>query len=289
MREFNFEISKNDAGREILSVLSADLHCSSNIISKMKHGEYILVNGKRENVRYHLKEGDSLKIIIPSEGQGNIQPNPDVRFKVIYEDEDILAVEKPADIPTHPSMHHFTDTLANGIVAYIDDRDFTFRAVNRLDRETSGVVLLAKNMLSAHLLSQAVKERRVTKIYQAILTGIPPETEGEITAPIAREKESIITRCVRDDGRFAKTKYKVIKKKGKLALLEVEPVTGRTHQIRVHFAHIGCPLLADGLYGKRIEGERTRLHCSKMEFTHPISGEKMVVTSKPPADFDLFD
>lgn len=286
MREFVFKIQQD--GIEILNLLTHELHCSANIISKMKQGEYILVNGKRENVRCRLKSGDELKVIIPSAGAGQIEQNPEIKFGILYEDEDILIAEKPADLPTHPSMHHFTDTLANGVVAYLNDSSFTFRAVNRLDRETSGVVLIAKNMLSAHLLSLAVKERRIKKIYRAITCGVPKECSGVIKAPIAREIESIITRCVREDGQYAETHYKLLKEKSRLALLEVEPITGRTHQIRVHFAHIGCPLLGDGLYGERIEGERTRLHCYKMEFIHPITGEFISAVSDLPKDFDIF-
>lgn len=287
MREFDFDIDESMTGREIYTVLSRELHCSANIISKMKQGDYIMVNGARQTVRYRLKQGEKLKIIIPTMGRGNVEPNSSITFDVLYEDEDILAVDKPANTPTHPSIHHFCDTLANGVVAYLNDDDFTFRAVNRLDRETSGVVLIAKNMLAAHILSETVKNREIQKEYAAICVGTPSKAVGEITAPIARERESIITRCVRADGSFAKTEYRTVKSNGELTLLEVKPLTGRTHQIRVHFAYIGCPLYGDGLYGEKIEGERTRLHCSKMSFCHPISGKVITVESPLPQDFGI--
>ena len=285
MREFRFVADGELAGKEILTVLTSILGCSSNIVSKLKQGEYILVNGKQENVRYRLLGNDELLIKIPSEKSENIVSNSSVSFGILYEDEDILVVDKPSGIPTHPSIHHYGDTLANGVMAYINDEDFTFRAVNRLDSETSGIVLIAKNMLSAHILSKAVADRKIEKIYRAITVGVPTDDKGEIIAPIAREMESIITRCVRDDGQYAHTEFEVLKKGDGIALLEVRPITGRTHQIRVHFSHIGYPLFGDALYGEKIEGERTRLHCYKMRFYHPITKELIEIVSELPEDF----
>ncbi len=290
MREFRFVADGELVGKEILTVLTSILGCSSNIVSKLKQGEYILVNGKQENVRYRLLENDELVINIPSEKSENIVSNGSVSFGILFEDEDILVVDKPFGIPTHPSIHHYDDTLANGVMAYINDEDFTFRAVNRLDRETSGIVLIAKNMLSAHILSKAVADRKIEKIYRAVTVGVPGDEKGEIIAPIAREMESIITRCVRDDGQYAHTEYEVLKKGDGIALLDVRPITGRTHQIRVHFSHIGYPLFGDVVYGEKIEGERTRLHCYKMSFYHPITKELIEIISELPDDFKkLFD
>lgn len=285
-RKFSFEITKDFDSKEIKTLLEMELRCSSNIISKLKKGDYVLLNGKRATVRQKLTSGDVLEIILPSEKSDNIVPNGDIKFGILFEDEDILVVDKPAGVPTHPSINHYSDTLANGIMHYMGG-NFTFRAVNRLDRETSGVVLVAKNILSAHLLSEQVKEREIVKRYFAITENIPKEDSGVIDAPIARECESIIKRCVRLDGKESRTNYRVLKKNKDFALVTAEPVTGRTHQIRVHFSFVGCPLYGDVMYGSKVKGERVRLHCGELTFKHPITLKPMTVKAKPPEDFDF--
>ncbi len=286
-REFTFNIDSKYSEKEIKWFLENVLECSSNIISKLKQGDYILLNGKRENVRKRLSTGDVLRIIIPQDTSENILPNPDIKFGILYEDEDILVVDKPSGVPTHPSIHHYTDTLANGVAAYINNPNFTFHPVNRLDRETGGVVLLAKNTLAAHLLSKQLREQKIKKTYYAITKNCPPKNETKIIAPIAREEESIIKRCIRDNGKYAETLYEVIKDRGDYALVLATPITGRTHQIRVHFSHIGCPLVGDRLYGTATENGRTMLHCQSLRFIHPITKKKMKITSPIPADFDI--
>lgn len=286
-RKFTFNINDDYNNKEIIWVLENILHCSSNIITKLKKGDFIILNGKRVTVREKIFSEDVLEIILPSENSGNILPNADIKFKILYEDEDLLVVDKPSGIPTHPSINHYTDTLANGVMNYFGS-DFTFRAVNRLDRETGGAVLIAKNILSAHILSQQVKNREVEKIYYAVTEGIPEKESGIISAPIAREQKSIIKRCVREDGRSAETIYKILKKNKEYALVMAEPVTGRTHQIRVHFSYIGCPLFGDRLYGSGKINERVRLHCKKLVFRHPFSNERITVESDIPADFNVF-
>lgn len=283
-RRFYFKIDEEFSGREVISLLERKLKCSKNIITKLKKGEYILLNGRRVTVREILNAGDELEIILPIEPSENILPNGEIPFRILYEDEDILVVDKPAGVPTHPSINHYQDTLANGVKAYLGD-DFTFRAVNRLDRDTSGVVLIAKNMLSCHILSDAVKNHAVQKTYCAICHGVPKESKGIIDLPIKREKESIIKRCVDSGGKVAKTEYRVEKQEGKFSLLTARPITGRTHQIRVHFAHIGCPLFGDRLYGSDVENERVRLHCKSMEFVHPITQKAMKISAELPDDF----
>ena len=283
-RRFYFKIDEEFSGREVISLLERKLKCSKNIITKLKKGEYILLDGRRVTVREILNAGDELEIFLPIEPSENILPNREIPFSFLYEDEDILVVDKPAGVPTHPSINHYQDTLANGVKAYLGD-DFTFRAVNRLDRDTSGVVLIAKNMLSCHILSDAVKNHAVQKTYCAICHGVPKESKGIIDLPIKREKESIIKRCVDSGGKVAKTEYRVEKQEGKFSLLTALPITGRTHQIRVHFAHIGCPLFGDRLYGSDVENERVRLHCISIEFVHPITQKAMKISAELPDDF----
>lgn len=285
-RNFVFNIDERLQNKEIKCILENELQCSANIISKLKQGEYILLNNKHATVRKKVMVGDKLEIILPDDKSNNIVKNPEIKFQILFEDEDVLVVDKPANIPTHPSINHYTDTLANGVMNYFDG-EFMFRAVNRLDRETSGVVLIAKNILSAHLLSEQVKNRKITKIYYAITENVPKQECGEINAPIARETESIIKRCVREGGKESRTIFEILKKNDKNALVMAEPVTGRTHQIRVHFSHIGCPLFGDIMYGSKEENERVRLHCKKLIFNHPLTNKCMEIDSKLPNDFNI--
>ncbi len=286
-RRFVFRIDEDYDGKDIKALLCNHLRCSSNIISRLKKGEYIKLNGEHATVRKQLSAGDELVIIIPEEKNENILPNPDIGVSVLYEDEDILVVNKQACIATHPSVKHYDDTLANGVANYVKDKNFTFRAVNRLDRQTSGIVIIAKNMLSAHLLGEQIKTGKIKKVYYAVCEGIPRVKKGRISAPIARESESIIKRCVSEKGKESTTLYETIKEHNGMALVKAEPVTGRTHQIRVHLSHIGCPIYGDDMYGSVHAGERVRLHCKDIFFTHPITGADMHVECDFPEDFNI--
>jgi len=188
-----------------------------------------------------------------------LEPNPDPEIPVIFENEDIVIFDKPSGIPVHPSIKHQGDTLGN-YFAYLYP-NLTFRAVNRLDCNTSGLCAVAKNSYGASHYQGIIK-----KTYYAVAEGITPES-GIIDAPIAREKESIITRCVREDGQKAVTHYKRLLFNKDYSLLRINLETGRTHQIRVHFAYIGHPLAGDNLYGGKIDIiNRQALHCGIMEF-----------------------
>lgn len=198
-------------------------------------------------------------IILNLSDEKFLDPNPELKACIIFENEDIVIFDKPAGMPVHPSIRHQGDTLGN-YFAYLYP-DLTFRAINRLDCNTSGLCAVAKNSYGASHYQGIIK-----KIYYAAAEGITPEY-GTINAPIAREQESIIKRCVRDDGQYAVTHYKRILFNQKYSLLEINLETGRTHQIRVHFSHIGYPLAGDDLYGGKCGIiDRQALHCGKMEF-----------------------
>lgn len=286
MREFILTVGNDFQGHDIKFILINHWGFSGSLITALKKGDSILLNGKKEFVNKVVSPGDVLKITLPEMASENIVPN-DIPLSVLYEDEDILAVNKPADMPTHPSIGHFEGTLANAVMYYYRHVPFTFRAITRLDRDTSGVVLIAKNIVAADRLSKSLIECSFEKEYMAVCVGVPPAKTGIIDAPIKREKEGIIKRCIDQNGKPSLTQYEVMKEKNGLSLIKLYPKTGRTHQLRLHLSHIGTPILGDFLYGTEIPGERTRLHCNTLRFPHPFSGKVMEITAPLPEDMKL--
>ncbi len=285
LRKIEFKITADLSGAEVKQILYKSLSLSSKLIRKLKtYEDGILLNYNKVTVSHKVFEGDILTVNIKDEASLNIVPN-DIPLDIVYEDEDILAVNKPYNMPTHPSINHYEGTLANGVMNYYKDKDFAFRAVNRLDRDTTGIVLIAKNRYSAEFLSRQIRNGEIKKTYLAICMGVPKPYDGVIDAPIKRKEDSVITRVVAYDGQYAKTGYSVIKSENGCSLVKLNPETGRTHQIRVHMAHIGHPLYGDFIYGEEIEGERTRLHCRALSFYHPVKEEIMTLTADVPDDF----
>ena len=286
LREFILTVGDDFSGQSIKYILTNYWEFSGNLITQLKKDDGILLNGKKEFVNKTVTKGDVLKINLPQDNSENIVPN-NIPLDVLYEDDDILVVNKPANMPTHPSIGHFEGTLANAVMHYFRSVPFTFRAITRLDRDTSGVVLLAKNIVSADRLSKSLIKNEIEKEYVALSVGMPSPKSGRISAPIKREKEGIIKRCIAPDGKPAVTDYEVIFEKDGLSLVRLFPKTGRTHQLRLHLAHIGTPIYSDFLYGEEIDGERTRLHCRCLTFPHPFSGEMMKIEAPLPDDMKL--
>lgn len=278
MREIIFKIDDKNSGLMIRDFLR-NFGVSSALLTKLKQDENgIKLNGKFAKAIEVLKSGDNLTVNIKNSGK---MPEKfeceDV--KVAYNDEDILVLNKPPLMPVHESRNHRGDTLANVAACYMES-DCAFRAVYRLDRDTSGLVLIAKNELAASKLAGKIK-----KDYYAVVSG-KFDGEGTIDLPIRRVQESIIERGVFDDGERAVTHYEAIKTDGESTLLKLNLETGRTHQIRVHFSHLGVPLLGDTLYGGSCEKiNRQALHCKTIYFTHPITHEKITVDCDFPKDF----
>ena len=250
-RIFEYTISPTDAPCTVGEFLKQKGYSRQIIIHLKKTENGILRNGVWAYVRTQLFPGDSLKITLVEENASeNILPVP-IEPEIVYEDEDLVVVNKPFDMPVHPSIHNYDNTLANAMAYYYQQQGetFIFRCINRLDRDTTGLLILAKNALSASILSTAMKNRQIHRTYQAVVSQIPAPLAGTIDAPIARKEASAIERCVDfEKGERAVTHYKVLKTKGSLALVELSLETGRTHQIRVHMDYIGCPLLGDYLY-----------------------------------------
>lgn len=268
----------------IRDIMRKDLGLSSGLIKKLKtYDDGIVLNGVRVNTDRVVSLGDELTFVIHDDTSDNIVA-ADIELKILYEDDDVIALNKPRNLPTHPSQNHYEDTLANGLMNYYSGLNFTFRAITRLDKDTSGVVLVAKNPYSAQILGNDMKNKKIKKEYVAVVNGIPEPSDGRISAPIRREKESVITRCVAQDGKEAVTDYKAEKSFGRYSLVRLNPLTGRTHQLRVHMSYIGTPIYGDDLYGAPQKDEATRLHCRKLVFIHPSSKKEMTVVAPLPDD-----
>ncbi|GAB5082269.1 RluA family pseudouridine synthase [Hominimerdicola sp. 21CYCFAH17_S] len=252
---------------------------SRRLITSLKRTENgITRDGKTIRTIDRIKAGD--EIILNERDLKTLEPNSALNVPVLYEDCDLVVFDKPPLMPVHPSVKHQGDTLGNFFAARYPG--IAFRPVNRLDRDTSGCVICAKSRYGAAKLQKSFE-----KTYYAVCCGFPPK-EGRIDAPIARERESIIKRQVSPDGQRAVTNYRIIVRSDKYSLAEIRLETGRTHQIRVHFAYIGCPLAGDDMYGGSMEDyTRQALHCASVSFEHPISGEKITVSSKLPDNFSL--
>lgn len=278
MREIIFKIDDKNSGLMIRDFLR-NFGVSSALLTKLKQDENgIKLNGKFAKAIEILKSGDNLTVNIKNSGKMP-EKFECKNVKVAYNDEDILVLNKPPLMPVHESRNHRGDTLANVAACYMES-DCAFRAVYRLDRDTSGLVLIAKNELAASKLAGKIK-----KDYYAVVSG-KFEGRGTIDLPIRRVQESIIERGVFDDGERAVTHYEAIKTDGENTLLKLNLETGRTHQIRVHFSHLGAPLLGDTLYGGSCEKiNRQALHCKTIYFTHPITHEKITVDCDFPNDF----
>lgn len=253
---------------------------------KFKGGS-ILVNGEPVNVRYKLLLEDRLTVIFPQENpsfQGE-----DIPLTILFEDDFLLVVTKPPGMNTIPSREHPTGSLANALVGYYEKMGIlaTSHIVTRLDRDTSGIVLIAKHRHVHHLFSLMQRKGQVKRTYEALAGGLISHDCGTIRASIGRKADSIIEREVREDGQFACTHYRVLRRYPGYSHIKLDLETGRTHQIRVHMSYLGHPLLGDDLYGGDITLlDRQALHCKHINFIHPFSREEMNFTAPLPADIN---
>ena len=263
---------------------------SAALIRRLRHTEQsILKNGSPVYTTYRLDEGDSLAVTLPEEhGSENIVPVP-MDLDIRYEDRDLLVVNKAAGVPIHPSQGNHDNTLANGIAWYLGEKGeaATYRAINRLDRDTTGLLILARHALSACMLSEMVRTHAIRRCYLAAASGLVPP-EGVIDAPIARTCDSTIERCVDfERGDSARTHYRTLcyNRDTDCSLVELRLETRRTHQIRVHMKHIGHPLPGDFLYNPdyRLIG-RQALHSWQLDFIHPIKKEPLHFEAPLPED-----
>lgn len=286
-RTLHYTISTEYNGQHLLSFLKHKNY-SSQIITHLKRTENgILLNGEWGRVRDILHTGDELTIqLIEDVSSENIVPS-NLPLEIIYEDEDLLIVNKAANTPIHPSQGNYDNTLANAVAYYYQQKGetFTYRCINRLDRDTTGLLIIAKHMYSASVLSEMVAKHEIHREYLAIATGEVPET-GTIIAPIGRVDGSTIERHVDEThGDYACTHYKRLTYNNGYSLVSLKLETGRTHQIRVHMKHIGHPLPGDFLYNPDYSAiKRQALHSHKLNFKHPISGTLLEFVADLPND-----
>lgn len=262
-------------------------------LKKLHNG--IMLNGENVTVAVTVKCGDVLTLALEDRED---EMNPFVTAEgempeIVYEDESVIAVNKPYGMPTHTSHGHRDDSLANSVCAYYAKKGqpFVFRAVNRLDLDTSGVVLIAKNRYYANILSRSMENGEFSKKYLAILDGDIPKS-GEVDGYISREGESIIKRTVSatetEGSDYSLTRYERIYASNGVSVVSAMPVTGRTHQLRVHFSSIGAPIYGDTMYGKSSELiGRQALHAYELTFPSPITGETITVKADIPSDMKM--
>ena len=304
----DFTISSTYDGRPLRSYLNGELHLSTRLLRALKqHPRGMCLNGEHATVRAVLHTGDLLHLAIeeitPSQPGIILPVAPTVPLPILYEDEDVIVCAKPPYMPTHPSHGHFTDTLANALAAYELQKGrtepFVFHPVNRLDRNTSGIVLVARHALAAQRLGEAMARGQIKKTYLALLRGVPTPPKGRITTGIRRAEQSIILRQVTPLGApgaaDAQTDYRLLHtfpspalpSQMPLSLVCAMPLTGRTHQLRLHFAHIGTPILGDDWYGDGILPgvlERHALHSYQLTFPHPRTHEAVTLHAPLPPD-----
>lgn len=290
-RIFEYQTLPADSGMTIEAYLRARGY-SRHILTHLKRTvNGICKNGEWAYTNQRLAAGDLLTVTLLEEASSeNIVPVP-MPLSIVYEDEDLMVIDKPADTPIHPSINNHENTLANGIAWYFSSRNipFVYRCINRLDRDTTGLLILAKHMYSAALLSRMSVNREIHREYLAIAAGSVPES-GRIDAPIARRDGSAIERCVdHASGERAVTHFHRVKEQDGFSLVRLKLETGRTHQIRVHMCYIGHPLAGDFLYcsdfpeaQKRMQ--RQALHSHSLHFSHPITQKELHFTSPLPQD-----
>lgn len=278
-RKLIYTITQSHNGQTVEKYLKSQGYSSANITAIKKMPQNVLINGTWVHMNHQLTINDELTVNIHEDISSEKIPPVKMDLDIIYEDEDIIVINKPAGLSIHPSLNHYEDSLANGLAYYFESQNkpFIFRCANRLDKNTSGLTVIAKHLVSANILSTQVKDRLLSREYYAIVKGSLPQKEGSIDAPIGRIDDSIITRQVDfSSGQPAITHYQVIEEKNGHSLLAIHLETGRTHQIRVHMKYIGYPLIGDYLYNPDFEYmTRQALHSHRLCFMHPITGQPL--------------
>lgn len=285
-------IHKQWAGMSVQDLCRTVWHVSKKLVHELRMEKAVKVNGQPANWISHLQVGDEIEITLPVENNENENPSP-LPFDVLFEDEHLLIANKPAGMATHPNDQHDFKTLVNAVAFYLQKQgDFRrVRHIHRLDKDTTGAVIFAKNALSHAILDKMLQERKIGRTYWAIADGLLQENSGIINESIGRDRHHPTRRRVSRNGQPAVTRYRVLNKfpKKKLTLIECMLESGRTHQIRVHLSHIGHPLAGDQLYGGSLIFPRQALHARGLSFLHPFTLEEIHIVASFIDDTPIFE
>ena len=284
-------VTSNDTNKCIKDILLTKFNISHRLLVTLKRENSIFLNNSVTNVSHKLTENDKVSVNFSYKEDNSNIVKTKMPLDIVYEDEAYLVINKPYGIPVHPSILHYEDSLSNGVCYYFNEIGLQkkIRPVNRIDKDTSGLVIFAKNEYIQECLIKQMKNSIFKKEYIAIVEGHFFVRNGTINAPIARKENSIIERCIANNGQTSITQYEVLEEK----ILKALPIsivkctleTGRTHQIRVHMAHIGHPLLGDDLYGGNTDFiKRQALHSYKISFIHPITNKEVTYIANIPDD-----
>lgn len=289
-RVIDYIIDEADDGLRIEQYLRRKGYSGQNLAEIKRMPKSVLVNGEHYYMKQKLNTGDHLSIHICETKCSEKIPPIQIPLDIVYEDEDIIVINKPAGMPIHPSLNNYTNSMANALAWYYQEqgKPFIFRCCNRLDRDTSGLTVVAKHLVSGNILSDMVRRRDIHREYLAIVRGHVSPEAGTINAPLARKPGTIIERTVDwEQGETAITHYRLVEEKNGHSLVSLRLETGRTHQIRIHMKYLGYPLIGDYLYNPDMEYiGRQALHSHRLSFTHPITGEPMEFTAPLPKDME---
>lgn len=283
-------ILTHTAGREgkLISFLRGELKLSSTLTTRLKYRDAYRVNGERVHVHHRIHVGDVITVDLQESPPD--YPAEEGELSILYEDEALIVLDKPVGVMMHPTFNRINGTIANRLLYYYRQTGqlSAIHLVNRLDRDTFGVVLIAKNSHTHAILCDDLQKGRIQKTYNAAVFGGPEQEEGVLDAPIARLSPTSLLRTIREDGQPSITEYRVLQRTDQCSLLELHPITGRTHQLRLHCAYFGFPILGDPQYGSASSQEYSlarglqwqQLCAVSLTFPHPMTGELLTVCSK---------
>ena len=285
--KLEYKVNEQIKYTNIRQVLINEFNLSDRLILRLKRANQIYLNGIPTHIHHETNINDIVSVDISFEEESeNIVPTK-MDLDILYEDDGLLIINKAPNTPVHPSLNHYEDSLSNGVKYYFDSIGLKrkIRPINRLDKDTSGILLFAKNEYIQECLIKQMKTNKFEKEYLALVDGIVTKDKKNIIAPIARKDNSIIERCVRGDGDYAETDIELLDTYENYSLIKCKLKTGRTHQIRVHTNYIGHPILGDTLYGKSSSLiNRQALHAYKVKFVHPVTKLPMQIECDLPQD-----
>ena len=280
--KLKYVVKKDEHFDNIKEVLKTKFEISDRLLLKLKKNNLIFLNGSVANIKEPINSNDMVEISLDyDEDNTNIVPVK-MDLKIVFEDDWLLILNKPAGYPIHPSMLHFEDSISNGVKYYFDSIKLhkKIRPVNRLDKDTSGIVIFAKNEYVQECLVRQMKQNEFVKEYIAVCCGKFDSLVGTVNAPISRKDGSIIERCVNQNGDYAVTHYDVVQSNSNMSVVHLRLDTGRTHQIRVHMSYLGHPIVGDTLYGTASDLiNRQALHSSSVTFYHPVTKQRLSFTA----------